>query len=139
MAGTTVPLAFPYPTGPDLLAGVDEAIKSLAEAVDDYLVGSSAALVAGANVNVGTSALYRRGTVAVLSVQALTATAAIAGAAVIATVPVGYRPAAQVRGMLWNFTTNAVVLVEVFPNGNVQTAMAIANGNAIYGSMVLPL
>lgn len=139
MAGSTAPLAFPYPTATDLVQNVDDAIKALAEAVDDYFVGSSAALVAGANVNVGTSALYRRGHMALLSVQNLTATAALAGAAIIATIPVGYRPAVQVRGLLWNFTTATAILVEAFPNGNVQSAMAIGNGNAVYGQMSLPL
>lgn len=140
--GITAPLAFPYPNGTDPLAGVDGNIQALAEAVDDYFVGvTSVAVAAGASVTLNGTRVHRRGRMGILNVENLVATALLGVGSTILTLPVGYRPAVNTRGVIVVYVAggNTTILVEVQAGGIAQIGNAIPNGAAVFGSVAFPL
>lgn len=140
MSGVTVPLGFPYPTDGDLVQEVDEAIQSLAEAVDDMLVGSAAgwqnaALGAGvAAIATGTwgvpgSRLLAGGLVVG---RGLVSGPAIAVGALVCTLAVGHRPLTSVRKATQIASSGGGVqagIVTVAPDGTVRIESTATAGN----------
>jgi len=139
MAGTTPILGFPYPTGTDRVADGDNAIQSLAQAVETNLIGANAAVTPGPNITVGSSAVYRRGRVGLLVVTNLTTGAVITGGATILTLPTGYRPPVNWYGTVYNYSTLAAIAVAVTPAGLFQGLFNISAANALFGSIEFPL
>lgn len=140
MSGVTVPLGFPYPTDADLVQGVDEAIQSLAEAVDDSIVGTDTLVVAAANVTIPAgNNVFRRGRVGILAMGGWTLTAAKAAGAQIATVPAGYRPLVDTYFIVYNHAGVTFNFGVVQPGGAVLIGNAAASGNVLYTSVTLAL
>jgi hypothetical protein len=140
MSGTTSPLAFPYPTDTDFVTNGDEAIQSLAEALDDYLAGADSALTAGASMTLGaTNRAYRRGGMVYMLVDDWTTTGSISSGATIATLPAGYRPSVALRGTCSNFTDSTPVALILNTNGTVVTSNAIGSGKILKGGVTFPI
>lgn len=139
MGGTTVPLGFPYPTGGDLLSGGDNAIQALADAVDDYFVGANTTVTPGANITLGSTAVYRRGNMGLLVVNNLTTGAVINAGSTILTVPAGYRPPVTWYGTVYNQSTIAGIAVAMTSAGVFQGLFNISAANALFGSFLYPL
>lgn len=136
MAGTTNPMGFPYPTGTDRVADGDNAMQSLAEAVDDAMAGIDAAPVPGAGVTIGNTRVYRRGRVVVLRIEGLVIPAIGAGA-VLLTVPVGYRVPTGVKffGTVLNSTGAQAAWTEVRDTGGLHANVA-TGAATLYGTQV---
>lgn len=140
MSGVTVPLGFPYPTDADLVQNTDEAIQSLAEAVDDWGVGTDAAIALQPNVAAtgdGNRA-YRRGNLIVCTF-AFSVSAGFAPGATVMVVPAGYRPPKFWLSVLWDASSVAPggYIAVNHTTGNVQTA-GLVSGRSYNGSMSYP-
>lgn len=93
MAGTTSPLAFPYPTGTDRVMDGDNAIQALAEKVDDYLAPQGITPVGISSQNgwdVAACRVLRFGPFCVLQLYA--SKTSWGGSEGIGVLPAGYRP-----------------------------------------------
>jgi hypothetical protein len=94
MPAVTAPLAFPYPLPTEPLGGAANAIKLLAEKIDDYLTVTSQAATLGASMTGGSYAtLWRQGRMVWLQYD-ITTTAAKAAGVTLLTVPANWRPVA---------------------------------------------
>lgn len=133
MAGVTVPLGFPYPTGTDRVADGDNAIQALAEAVDDSIAGIDAAPTPGSGITIGNTRVYLRGRAVVLRIEGL-ATPAVGGGTLLLTVPAAYRVAAGVK--FFNLIINSVgatAWCELRDTGGLHCNVALG-ANTYYGS-----
>lgn len=140
MSGTTSPLDFPYPTDTDAVTNGDEAIQALADALNDYLEPTDAALTAGTNMTLGSpNRVYKRGAVCYVLVDDWTTTGSISAGATIATIPVGYRPATTLRATCSNFTDSVPVALILLATGAVNTSNAIGSGKVLKGGFTFVL
>ena len=140
MAGTTSPLGFPYPTDTDLVSQGDEAIQSLAEAVDDALVGvTSTAITPGTGVTIGGQGarVTRFGKLCLFRANLAVGGSGLAAGGNICAVPAGFRPTETTYATGINFTTGAFIGIGVEPTaGNVTVLVAVAAGTNFVGSLV---
>jgi hypothetical protein len=134
MAGTTIPLGFPYPTGTDRVMDGDNAIQALAESVDNFLADGAvvgAVGITSQNVwnNAGTK-LVRSGPLVVMHFDALKSTwPASEGLGVV---PVGYRPTANTYFVAAANATGSLYSVYVQANtGLIITAGAATGGGGL--------
>ena len=109
MAGTTSPLAFPYPTGTDRVADGDNAMQALAEKIDDYLAGAEAGATYQPNVTAhleGTGVLRRGGLVVMRVGFRSISGATIAQGTKIFAIPAGFLPDNHVRFLVKSVYTS---------------------------------
>jgi hypothetical protein len=138
MAGTTNPLAFPYPTGTDRVMDGDNAIQALAEALNTNLVGTIQTPTLAAQLTNNATRYARRGTTGFFSVSAQ-ATTAIAPPFLMTTIPVGFRPVFTWYSTMMTYEDRTLLLVEVQATGSVMIQNPVANGVRIFGSIAYPL
>lgn len=105
--GTTSPLAFPYPEPTDPIAQGADAIKNLANAIDDALGDAWVILSLGSGISVASgypAPAVRKVTPWCAVVRgAVTSSAAISAQATIATIPAGpLRPIATNSSFIWS-------------------------------------
>jgi hypothetical protein len=127
-------MALPYALPGDPLASIDDRLQGLALKLDG---GANGSIAPGASMS-GGGVTRRRSGIVVVSLDC-TATGAIAGSAVIATVSeVSHRPLAAVYGVVVNLTTGSPLTVVVQTSGAVQTLVAVASGTRFIGNLVAP-
>lgn len=140
MTATTTTVGLTYVTPADKPQVYPAASKALADTLEAYLKGSSAAVTNGANANAAATTAYRRGGFASVAVSVQATAAGVALLEVIFTLPLGYRPVAKMEGTVVNGSTGAALRLVVNTNGQVQAAGTIAGGQTVVGTLgPLPL
>lgn len=104
----------------------------------DNMVGDSASVTAGTNVNAGSVTAYRRCCVVIVRVSA-TATAALGAGSTLFTLPAGYRPGATSYSEAVNTSTGAVGRLDISTAGVVTLSTAVGNGETVRGQIVIPI
>lgn len=140
MSGVTSPLSFPFPTGTDRVMDGDDAIKALAEKVDDYLAPSGTVTPVGiSSLNgwgVASTTIRRFGPFVVMHFD-VTKASWVASEG-IGVVPTGYRPGGTAS---WLFgavvgASGGMSSVSVAWDGTIITVLGSSNGAGLLGTFI---
>lgn len=104
----------------------------------DNMTGTSAAVTNGTNVNAANTVAYQRCGSVIVAVSAVT-TSAISGGATLFTLPSGYRPPVTWYDEVVNTTTGTVGRLDIATTGVVTISSAVASGETVRGSFVIPI
>jgi hypothetical protein len=140
MAGVTVPLGFPYPTGTDRVADGDNAMQAMAEAIDNYLAPLTGVIITPPALNgwnVAATKLFRMGIMAFLSLDG--AKAGWPAGESLCQLPVGYRPTTNTFQPAVVGATGAIQTVYVNNAGFLVSVQAQAAGGSLYCTMCWPV
>jgi hypothetical protein len=142
MAGTTPKFAWPYPTGTDLVMNGDNAMEALARATETTITTKdSASCTAGPNVTLwGGTVVLRTGGWGTLCVS-YSPSLAMANGAVVATLPVGFRPGNEIYFTVVDLlaASNFANALLVDSSGQVKCMRADASTQQHVGSCSFPI